>query len=142
MSKPPINRKTRSVLLIIAICGFIIYQGHRERQNLHKYKLMTIGQVEETSEYGRGEGINIHFSFIAKNKTYKGKTRIPIDFGFSEPVNYLLNGKNFPVIYDSTNAKNNCMLLMREDYLKYGYTIPDTLYSITEYLDSLKMASN
>ena len=88
-------------------------------QRHHDFATGTI--LKYTSSYRGG---NITYIFKVAGKEYEGER------GFSNVIKsraYLLEGKNFPVVFDTQDTSNNAILISPKAFEEYKIPFPDSL---------------
>ena len=119
------NRIMTIVLLFIIIIVFgIIYNGQRA-DKLKINKCYAVGHVSKFESQFRG-GAGYIYEFNAKGSKFTDRysysdNRAPFD------------NKNFIVVYECDNPKNNRLLIFEKDYKKYDEVFPDSMDWVTPY---------
>lgn len=117
----------------------MFYNSEKDEQSLIKNKVLTYGTVLYTSRIPKSSGTSfwVEYEFKINDKLFQNKSAISIDYNYVDLVHDILFLKSLPLIYDKTNIENNKMLLLKDDYIRFGLIRPDTLGDIFNKLDSL-----
>ena len=117
-----------TIILIIAI-----YQnGKFTKRKLTQDGIIIVGKVTEC--YHIHNARVFEYEFYIENKRIKGGT---VSVAFSYPKMKILKNKkqNFSILFSKSDPSNNQILLSKEDFSEYGYSFPDSMKKICEFLE-------
>lgn len=118
-------------ILFFALLGYAFYYFSKKEGRLVQYYKIAIGKVYDYKEYGiRSSGGILYYTFNAKDSTVKGSNS---DCNIATRNLKYFVGRQFYVIYDSTDISNNKMLITPENFRMYDMQFPDSLNWVTEY---------
>ena len=98
----------------------------KEENSLFQHKKIIIGTIERYNGIRLRSGGNWNYKYYVNGKEYNDIHLSPQN---AKPNYYtdLLNGKSFPVIYDSTHPSNSIMLIFPSDFQALNIPFPDSL---------------
>lgn len=96
--------------------------------NLKSEHVLENGQITGAdARGGKTSGFWIDYKFIKKDKMYEssslyglGRLNVPM-------VRKYFIGKTFPIAYYPSDPSNSKILILPEDFEKFGYNFPDSL---------------
>ena len=93
----------------LLLCLLYFFQGinNNNVKHLKQNKSVIIGQVTTVENVIKGDGIWVNYSFVVDNNVSVNRIRIFIESQNLREVKQLLANVPIPIIYDSTNKKNN-----------------------------------
>jgi hypothetical protein len=109
-----------SIIIIVFIIAFFIWRN--DNKKLLSNHFYTVGKIYNPYAAYRG-GINIMYTYIVNNVTYKKETTIFIKNRY---LDFFLN-KYFLVTYENGDPENQQILILPKDYSKYSLEYPDSL---------------
>ena len=96
--------------------------GFFKENKLHKHASATTGKVYDVVGYSKSTNVFVKYEYTVSGKTFKHQRSIIGIGDNSDNLNLLsklLNGKEFPVVYDSTDFENSEILFTKRQYKKY-----------------------
>lgn len=108
----------------------LILKDIRNQKNIKNNIKITNAHIYKCTKDYKGNGIYLDYTFFIKDSLIKSTD------GFSRIITdrtYIFEGKTFPVAYDSTNPKNNELLLTKDRFEKYNLIFPDSLKWVMSY---------
>ena len=116
------------LFLSILILG--VFYSLFEEKKIQKNPKFVNGQIYKTSTSKSGAVLN--YKFYVNSISYEGTT----SFGgaYSEVYKKFIN-KQFLVVYEELNPKNNELLLIKSDYKKYKLDYPDSINWVQRYYE-------
>lgn len=117
-------------VIAIALFGFYLFYEYSDA-SLKKKFILTKGVVSDTKDlYKAGE--QVYYVFYINGKYYDGTQPMPKLKNSKD--RFILEGKIFPVVVDTTNYSNNRMLFDSVSFVYYGLQYPDSLEWLKEFL--------
>lgn len=95
-----------------------------EKEHMKKHKGFTFGLVTYFAREQKGNGGSVHYQFVVKGIEYEGGNAYP---RLDPNKGYLLVGKRFPLVYDTTQPGNSYMLITPNHFEYYKLAFPDSL---------------
>ncbi|MBO9199526.1 MULTISPECIES: hypothetical protein [Niastella] len=129
---------------VFIIGAFIItyYYSEKKAGELNANKAIGTGFITGMDMVFKGRGIFVKYVFEVKGDFVKDHTIIPIESDQLELLSKNLIGGQYPVIYNALDKSNSKILLFKEEFMKYGLDVPDSLHYIFHLLDSLTYKKN
>lgn len=125
-------KKTKIVFIIIVITAIIIYLYNIfYTKSLFNNFIIYPGKIIALTNLSKSSP-RAEFIYSINGKIYSGSEPHPNFRNFND--RYILIGKFFPVIVDSTDYKNKKMLFDSLSFVQYGITYPDSLRWLNKYL--------
>ncbi len=125
--------KVCSVLAVVGIIVFSLYNRHKNRDGLVNNGILLPCHVVDCSITSKSNVVYFSYTFAYHNKLYDGKSG---GYYFRDHIDYCekFKGKAFPLLVDTTDVTNTCILLNRKAFADYGHQYPDTLKWVSEYI--------
>ncbi|MFN7911604.1 MAG: hypothetical protein ACK5QC_07240 [Bacteroidota bacterium] len=111
-----------TIAILILILLFSISNWQKKEVNLIKYLKITTGLVTSINPSSK-TGTFCDYEFKINGFNYKGSSKIFLSATKSEK----LIGKIFLIVYDSTDFRNNNILILKKHYEKFKLNYPDSL---------------
>jgi len=126
------NKTKLNILFLIIIISIIVYYKRGENHTIKEIKNnigFATGIVLNSSASHRG-GIALKFKFYNKDSIYYNSKTLGIYSGFRNKF----SAKTFLVVFSLKDPNQNEMLMLPEDFNKYGLQYPDSLNWVLKYL--------
>jgi ABC-type glucose/galactose transport system permease subunit len=120
-----------AIAVIIALIGILIIYNKYSSSSLGKNFVIVNGIVTAAKVLNK-VGQDAYYSFSINGKYYDGSQPLPKFKNVED--RFVLEGKMFPVVVDSTNYSNNKMLFDSLSFTRYGLEYPDSLKWLKQYL--------
>lgn len=117
-----------SIILLLA-CAYLCYRFFK-RDSLYKKGIIESAYIYEINHGSpKGGNIVIKYYFLFKGTRYFGG----IDSGLPYSIKSKLLNNYFPVLIDTTNPKNNVLLVDMKRWKHMNKQFPDSLNWIKQY---------
>ena len=127
------NRKSALFIILLLVgCVIFVAIGFWRRWKIEKSHKVDIAQIYNYTYGGRGNAgrLYVDFTMNIKGKEYKSSSGyLTTDFN----CNKHFLGKTFPVVYNPDNPSISSILIIPEDFARYGYSFPDSLKWVLQY---------
>jgi hypothetical protein len=116
-------------VLLLALCVAGGTWGVISQNRRVKTHSFTYGQVCDYRVGGRGNtgGIWIDFVYLVNNKQYKGSSRKSTEEIETSRIQEFMLHRVFPVVYEPSAPSNSELLVIPEDFKRFGHAFPDSL---------------
>jgi len=120
--------------ILVIIVLFAIFRQRALKSNfaIEKGYIYEFGNSRSS-----GNRIFFKFRFSLKGVTYYGNSAMPCARENKIHFQSWTYGKSVQVIYNKANPDNCRLLLTKEDYKKYGLSVPEVYRVQTDLIDSL-----
>ena len=119
----------------IILIGTILY-GFISGYRLLRHHEMVFGEIYDCSKgaKGRPDACNVMYRYVVDGKTYYCKALLPgYELQYEDCRKYL-TGRNLPLVYDPGNTGSSALMLTPAAFRLYGYSFPDSLRWLQEYV--------
>jgi hypothetical protein len=131
-------QKLLSILFVLFILVLFIIGGLRQC-NLNNENSLGFTKIYDCgARGGRTAGFWIDYTLEADGKHYKGSSLYTSPELSIPLVQKYLLGKIFPAVYYPSNPSNSNILILPEDFEKYGYDFPDSLNWVKQLIEENK----
>jgi hypothetical protein len=135
-----IGRIARWIILIgsavpAVVIGFIVY-GYVGRSRLIEHHQIGSGMVYSCTLGVKGSpnACNVRYRYGVDDRSYEGATLFsPSELQYEDCLAHLA-GHAFPVVYETGNSGNSVLLLSPVAGRLYGYSFPDSLNWVSQYV--------
>ena len=126
------NKRILFIVLLVGLGVVFILWGFWRKWQIEKSHQISSGRIYNYYYGGRGNAGHFFIDFILniQGKEYKGSsTYLMKDFDCDRKF----IGKTFPVVYNPDNPSTSSILIIPEDFSRYGYSFPDSLKWVLQY---------
>lgn len=125
-----LNNRIRRILsyLFVAFVSICIIIGLKSQCNLTSKHLLGIAKIGACGVGGgRTSGFWIDYTLEVNGERFENSSLYDIDELTIPMVRKYFIGKTFPAAYYPSNPSNSHLLILPEDFEKFGYKFPDSL---------------
>jgi hypothetical protein len=120
-----------AIAVIIGIIVALVIYNKFSTSSLNKNFIVVNGVVTAAKVLNK-VGQDAYYTFLIDGKYYDGSQPLPKFKNVED--RFVLEGKMFPVVVDTTNYANNRMLFDSLSFVQYGLQYPDSLKWLKEFL--------
>jgi hypothetical protein len=115
--------------LLLGFCIVAGTIGIVRQKRLNENHILGQATVYDYSIGGRGNagGVWLDFVFAANGKIFRSSSLYSTTQLDAHFINKQVLKKNYPIVYNQDNPGNAHLLLLAEDFKKYGFAYPDSL---------------
>jgi hypothetical protein len=115
--------------LLLGFCAVAATIGIVRQNKLKESHVLGQATVYDYSIGGRGNagGVWLDFAFAINGKTFRSSSLYSTSQLDAAFINKHVLKKNYPIVYNQDNPDNAHLLLLAEDFKKYGFAYPDSL---------------
>ncbi|UAY54277.1 hypothetical protein [Arachidicoccus terrestris] len=130
-----IFRKGLSFLFITLLVSLMV-NGLIRQCNLNADHVLENAKIYKAgAEGGKNSGFWIDYTFQTKGENFEGSSLYGINKLNVPMVRKYFIGKTFPVAYYPSDPSNSHLLILPEDFDKFGYEFPDSLNWVKDLIE-------